>query len=104
MATLFIQYKLKPEVAHADFENWVKSFDYPNMRGLSRVKSFSTYRIDKLLIGEGNPSVDYVEVFEITDLAEFIAQDMPGGIVQMVMGAFMGKVDNPEFMIANEVA
>jgi hypothetical protein len=103
MATLFIQYKLKADVAHADFENWVRTFDYPNMRGITRVKSFSTYRADKLLFGEGKPSVDYIEVFNIPDIEGFSSADMPGNVVQMVMGAFMGKVENPQFIVAHEV-
>jgi hypothetical protein len=103
MATLFIRYKLKPEVTHADFENWIRTIDYPNMRGITRVKAFSTYRADKLLFGEGKPSADYIEVFDIPDIDGFSAQDMPGSVVQMVMAAFMGKVDNPEFIVTHEI-
>jgi REDY-like protein HapK len=103
MTTLFVQYKLKPGVTHADFETWIKTVDYPNMRGIARVKSFSTYRTDKLLFSDAKPSVDYVEVFDITDMDAFMSQDMPGSVVQMVLGEFMSKVDNPELIIANEV-
>ena len=33
----------------------------------------------------------------------FVAQDMPGGVVQGVMGEFMGLVDDPRFVVATEV-
>jgi hypothetical protein len=28
---------------------------------------------------------------------------MPGGVVQAIMGEFMGLVDNPQFVVASEV-
>jgi hypothetical protein len=103
MATLFLTYKLKPGTAPEDFENWIRNTDYPAMRGLRRVASYVNYRATGLLLGEGSPSVDHVEVFDIPDLAGFVAEDMPGGVVQAVMGEFMGLVDNPEFIIAEAV-
>jgi hypothetical protein len=103
MATLFLTYKLKPETAPEDFEAWIRTTDYPAMRGLRRVASYVNYRTTGLLLGEGKPSADHIEVFDIPDLAGFTAEDMPGGIVQAIMGQFMGFVDNPEFIIAEAV-
>jgi hypothetical protein len=39
----------------------------------------------------------------VPDLAGFLAEDMGGGVVQKIMGEFMGYVDSPEFIIAEEV-
>jgi hypothetical protein len=104
MATVFLTYKLKPETAQEDYEAWIRATDYPTMRGLRRVASFVTYRTTGLLLGEGQPSADYIEVFDIPDLAGFTAEDMPGGVVQAIMGQFMGFVDNPEFIVAEAVS
>jgi REDY-like protein HapK len=103
MKQLIIMYNLKPGVTPQKFEEWVRTVDQPNMLSLGRVSRFRTFRTEGLLMGEGKPSVRYVEVFDITDLDGFVGEDMPGDIVQMVMGAFMGLVENPEFMIASEV-
>jgi hypothetical protein len=103
MATLIIRYRLQEGVTPADFEAWVQSTDHPTMRGLRRVRSFETYRVSGLLIGEGQPSSDYVEIFEIDDLAGFTGEDMPGPAVQGVMGGFMGFVDAPEFLICDAI-
>ncbi len=103
MAHLILTYRLKDGVSPADFENWVKTVDQPAMRGLSRVTRFDTYRVSGLLMGEGPPSCSYVEIFEISDLAGFTGEDMPGETVQAVMGAFMGFADAPEFLIAEAV-
>ncbi len=102
-AAIILRYRLKPGVAPADFEHWVKTSDQPTMRGLASVKRFETYRVSGLLIGEGSPSCDYLEVFELNDMAAFTGADMPGETVQTVMGAFMGFADAPEFMMAEAV-
>ncbi len=103
MVQLVLKYKLKTGVTKPDFENWVKTTDYPKMRSLERVKSFRTFRAEKLLIGDGSPSVEYIELFEIPDLEGFTVEDMPGDLVQSVMGEFMWLVEAPEFIIVSEV-
>ena len=42
------------------------------MRGLKRVISFVNHRVIRPLIGENPPSVDYIEVIEISDMEGFI--------------------------------
>jgi hypothetical protein len=103
MPNLILTYTLKPGVAKDDFEAWVRDVDYPAMRGLARVTSFTTYRTEKLLVGEGAPPCDYVELFAIEDMAGFTAEDMPGDTVQRIMGEFFQHVENPAFMIVSEV-
>jgi hypothetical protein len=103
MTNLILRYRLKAGTTAADFEHWVKTVDHPGMRGLRRVKRFETYKVTGLLMGAGAPSADYVEVFEIDDFAGFTGEDMAGSTVQSVIGAFMGMVDEPEFMIATAV-
>jgi REDY-like protein HapK len=103
MSKIILTYKLKAGVNHEQFETWQREFDYPNMRGLKRVSSFVNHRVIRPLMGEQPPSIDYVEVFEISDLEGFTQEDMAGSIVQSVMGQFMGYVENPEFLIVEEV-
>jgi hypothetical protein len=103
MATVFLTYKLKPETAPEVFQDWIRTTDYPAMRGLRRVASYVNYKTTGLLLGEGKPSADHIEVFDIPDLAGFTAEDMPGGVVQAIMGQFMSFVGNPEFIIAEAV-
>jgi hypothetical protein len=103
MSKIIHTYKLKSGVNREQFENWQKEFDYPNMRGLKRVSNFINHRVIRTLMGEQPPSTDYVEVFEISDLEGFIQEDMAGSIVQSLMGQFIGYVENPEFLIVEEV-
>ena len=100
---LIILYSLQAGVEREDFVSWVRDIDYPTMRGLQRVDSFKTYETKKLLIGEGAPSVSYVEVFDIPDLDGFMAEDLGGAKVQAIMAQFMGFAAKPEFIICEEI-
>jgi hypothetical protein len=100
---IIIIYNLKSGVSPERFEDWVRKVDQPNMRGLARVSRFRTFKTESLLMGEGKPSVQYVEVFDITDLDRFVNEDMASATVQMVLGAFMDMVENPELIVGSEV-
>lgn len=103
MATVIITYKLKPGTAPEAYESWTRTRDYPAMRGLKRVGSFVTHRAERLLMGEGEPSFDYVDIFDIPDLDGFLAEDMGGDVIQAVMGEWAELVDAPEMVIASPV-
>lgn len=100
---LIILYSLKAGVTPADFEAWVKSTDHPTMRGLARVADFRTMRAEKLLMGDGKPTVQYIETFSVSDMDGFVAEDMPGETVQGVMGQFMGFAEAPQFIVVSEI-
>lgn len=103
MTKIIILYKLKEGVTRQAFESWVRGVDYPTMRSLERVAGFETHRCEQLLIGEGDPRYDYVEIFEISDMAGFTGTDMPGETVQDIMGQFLGFAEAPQFIIAETV-
>lgn len=100
---LILLYTLKAGVTPADFEAWVKSTDYPTMRGLARVADFRTHRAEKLLVGDGKPAVQYIETFSIPDMDGFTAEDMPAEKVQGIMGQFMGFAEAPQFIVVSEI-
>ena len=88
MSKIIILYTLKEGVTRETYESWTRSTDYPVMRGLARVSSYVNHRVVKPLMGDAKPSVDYVEVFDIPDLAGFLGEDMGGAVVQKIMGEF----------------
>lgn len=103
MSAVIIRYKLNPGITPADFEHWVKTVDQPTLRGLARVKAFDTFRVERLLMGEGEPSAHYVELFHIPDLAGFMAEDMTGETMQGIMAQFTGFAEAPEFLVADKL-
>ncbi len=103
MSTLILRYRLNAGTSPSDFERWIVDIDHPAMRGLRRVKRFDTYKVTGLLMGEGTPSSDYIEIFEIDDMPGFTSEDMASETVQSVMGAFMGFANEPEFLVADVI-
>lgn len=103
MAYLILSYNLKNGVTREEFEQWVRESDQPAMRGLISVQRFDTYRLTGLLMGEGQPARQYIEIFEISDMDAFTQKDMPGEIVQNIMAQFMGFAEAPEFAMADAV-
>lgn len=90
---------MPPEI----FEQWARETDYPTMRGLARVGSFTTYRTERTLLSGASPSVQYVETFDVPDLDGFTGEDMPGETAQRFMGDFFERVEAPEFLVAAAV-
>ncbi len=103
MAHIIVTYHLKAGVTQEEYLTWVRSVDYPAMRGLTRVASYVNHHVDKRLMGDGPLPFSYLELFDVPDLDGFLANDMGGSVVQMIMGDFMSKVDNPDFLIASAI-
>jgi hypothetical protein len=100
---LILIYSLKDGVTPADFETWVRTVDYPSMRGLKRVADFRTHRVERSLMGPEKPAIQYIETFSIPDLDGFTKEDMGGATVQKVMGGFMGFAEAPQFLVVTEI-
>lgn len=103
MSAVIISYRLKDGVTPADFERWVRTVDQPTLRGFERVKAFDTFRIERPLMGDGEPSVHYVELFHIPDLDGFMTEDMPGETMRVILAQFAGFADAPEFLVAEKL-
>lgn len=75
---VFFLNKLRDGVEQADYERWVREVDYPFARSLPAINSYVVTRLDALLLEEGDPPYDYVEVVEITNIDEYRAS-LSGG-------------------------
>ncbi|MFZ5670252.1 MAG: REDY-like protein HapK [Pseudomonadota bacterium] len=104
MANVMILYRLKAGVSKDAFDAWVRDYDYPKIRGIARIAAFTNHRVARLLIGEGAPSIDYVELFDIPDLAGFTAEDLAGPVIAEVMPEFMNWVEDPQFLVVDPIA
>jgi hypothetical protein len=70
---VFFLNKLRPGVDPADYEAWIRATDYPVARASSAILSYDVTRIEGTLDGTGTPSVQYLEVIEVTDIEEYRA-------------------------------
>jgi len=104
VAHILILYKLKPGVAREDFEHWLKASNAPALRGVKRLEDFTVYRVEKRVMEAGEPSVDYVELFDIPDMAGFVSEDLPSPAVRKNMEEFRGFARNPEYLLATALS
>jgi len=103
MAHILILYRLKDGVTREDFEHWLRASSGPTLRGIKRLSDFSIYRAEKRLMDSGAPSVDYIELFDIPDIAGFVAEDIPGEALRKDMEEFRGFAQSPEYLLVTQV-
>lgn len=70
---VFFLNKLRDGVSPADYERWVREFEYPFARGIPSIKSYLVTRLDESLEGDEKPPYDFVEVVEVIDLEAYKA-------------------------------
>jgi hypothetical protein len=103
VAHILILYKLKDGISRQDFEHWLETSSAPTLRGVKRLKSVSVYRAEKRVMSAGALSVDYVELFDIPDMAGFVSEDIPSAALRKDMEEFQGFAQSPEYLLATSL-
>jgi REDY-like protein HapK len=68
---VFFLNRLHKGVAAADYENWVRTTDYPVARRHPAVQRYDVTRLEATIDGKDAPSFDYLEVLEVTSIEEY---------------------------------
>lgn len=102
MKTIVVLYNLKPGVSREDYEAWAREADIPTVSSLGSVASFEVLKAAGLLIGEGKPPYDYVELIKVPDMGPFGA-DLGQPHVQAGAARFQGFADNPLFILTESI-
>ena len=102
MNTVIVLFNLKPGAKVADYEQWAREQDLPTVNALASVDRFEVLRAKGLLIGEGKPPYEYMEIIRVPDMATFAA-DLSGPAVQAGAAQFQQFADNPIFILAESI-
>lgn len=70
MPTVFFLTRLRKGVAPADYEKWVREFDYPTAKSIPSIISYRTHRIAGPY-READAHYDYIEVVEVTNIDDY---------------------------------
>ncbi len=70
MPTVFFLTRLKEGADAADYEKWVREFDYPTAGKIPSIVSYRNYRLGGSF-RQADVSYDYLEVIEVTDLEAY---------------------------------
>lgn len=73
MPVRFVITTLKPGVAPADYERWLREYDYPVARTLPSIESYRTHRIEGPITGLEGAGWHYLERIEVRDVAQYQA-------------------------------
>lgn len=85
-------FNLKPGVSPADYEAWAKSKDLPTVNGLASIAGFEVFRSTGLLMGDGKPPYDYIEIIDVADFDQFGA-DVATPTMQTIAAEFAAVAD-----------
>jgi len=102
MTTIVVLFNLKAGVGVAEYEEWARRTDLPNVNGLPSVQSFRVLRSAGLLSGAAAP-YDYVELIELVSLEGFRAE-VKSELMQGVALEFRAYADAPVFIATDSIA
>ncbi len=102
MNTVIVLFNLKPGASHDDYERWARERDLPTVNALASVDRFEVLRSSGLLVGEGRPPYDYIEIMRIPDMEAF-GRDLSAPAVQAGAAEFQQFADNPVFILTQSL-
>ena len=102
MTRIVVLFNLKDDVAAADYERWATSTDIPTVNGLASVDRFTVHRAAGLLLGDGDPPYQYVEIIDVDDMERFGAE-VSSETMQRVAGEFQAFADDPVFILTEDL-
>jgi hypothetical protein len=102
MPRVVVLFNLKENIEAADYEKWALGTDIPIVNSLGSVDGFSTHRASSLLVGEGSPPYQYIEVLDINDMTAF-GGDLAQSEMQKVAAEFQQFADNPCFILTEDL-
>jgi len=100
MQTVIVLFNLKPGVSAGEYEAWARASDLPVVNALPSVDRFEVLKSSGLLIGDGKPPYDYIEIIRIPDMAAF-GKDLGDPAAQAGAAQFQQYADNPLFILTS---
>ena len=102
MTTIFVLFNLKQGADRVEYEAWAKSTDIPVVNRLASVASFDVNRASRLLMGEGTPPFEYLEVIRVADMERFGAE-IGTKSMQGIAERFQSFAEKPIFIVTETV-
>jgi hypothetical protein len=100
---IVVLFNLKPGVDVAEYEAWAAGRDAPTVRALPSIAGFDVAAMTGLLMGEGKPPFQYVEVIDVADMDQF-GRDVATEEMGRIAAEFQSFADNPVFVTTRKVA
>ncbi len=102
MQTLIVLFNLKDGADADTYEEWAKARDLPGVRALKNCERFDVLRTTGVFGTDAAAPYQYVEIIDITDLAEF-RSEAGSEAMQSVVAEFREFADQPIFMVSENI-
>jgi len=103
MSTLVVLFNLKEGQSVEDYEAFAKNVDVPGVKSLNSIDGFKVYKSQALLFSDDTPPYQYFEVIDVNDMDGF-GKDVQDEKIQEIAGKFQSMVDNPMFILTEQIA
>ena len=102
MTTVVVLFNLQEGVDPADYEEWARAVDIPNVRRLHGCSGFEVLRTEGLLNGSPDAPLAYVWLIHIGNMADFrSAVSVPEA--QAVAAQFRTYAEGATFMVTESI-
>ena len=102
MTTVVVLFNLQEGVDPAEYEEWARTVDIPNVRRLSGCSGFEVLRTQGLMNGSPDAPFAYVELIHIENMADFrSAVSVPEA--QSVAAQFRTFAEGATFMVTESI-
>ncbi len=99
---IIVLFNLRDGVDPVAYEAWAVTSDAPTVRGLASVSGFQVHALTGLLMDEGAPPFQFIEVLDVVDMAQF-GSDISTPQMRAISAQFKTFADNPIFLTTREV-
>jgi hypothetical protein len=101
MTTVVVLFNLRPGVSVADYEQFARETDLPEVTRLPSVAGFEVLKCQGLMGGGASP-YQYIEILRVTSL-EQLGTDVQSPVMQKVVSTFATLADNPQFIVTQSL-
>ncbi|OFA29880.1 REDY-like protein HapK [Glaciecola punicea] len=102
MTTIVVLFNLKASADVSAYQDWAKQIDIPTASGLPSVDVFEVLKSEGLLMSEGKPPYQYIEILKVNDMEQF-GKDAGSEVMQKVAAQFQEFADNPLFIMTSKL-
>lgn len=99
---IVVLFNLKDGAVREDYEAWARSRDIPTVNALGSVDSFRVHQMTGLMMGDGKPPFDYIEIIDVADPDGF-GPDISTEKMQAISAEFQQFADSPLFITTREL-
>lgn len=100
---IIVLFNLRDGVDPEAYEDWARGSDIPTVRALPSIAKFDVAAATGLLMGDGTPPYQYVEIIDVADMDRF-GSDVATDTMQKIAAEFQTFADNPVFVTTRDVS